>query len=395
MSDQNLNPQGYNYGREPQNINPFWGGGGGEVIIPDMSAAATVDQTTGTPAVQVSTDQEGSEVTFTFNFSGLKGETGAQGPAGERGETGATGATGAQGPAGPKGETGATGAQGPQGIQGIQGETGPQGPKGDTGATGPQGPQGETGPQGPAGPQGETGATGATGPRGPAGADGSTFLTAAIGKVLYFNSINDRLTLDTIKYGTDIVDALTIESFTNLTRDIYIPKKFQKITFDLYLEVNDILNGSPVTYTVDHPLLNAPAGFDIEETVSVRKVKLQYSNGTVMATLPIPSPGITSTGYYVPKSTVKKSAGASGLYSLAMPAQHYLHFTAQADNEIDTTSWGSTLRISFEIEITWKLKSGYDDGIECTEITFATAPTMITNFTADIQAQFLTNGVSR
>lgn len=135
-----LNPQGYNYGIDPANVNPFWSGD--EPPTSGITATASVDNTTGTPSVEVTKTIVSGNPNFDFAFHGLKGETGA---------------TGAQGPAG---ETGATGPQGPQGEQGIQGETGAQGP------TGPQGEQGPEGPQGP------TGATGATGPQGPAGSDG-------------------------------------------------------------------------------------------------------------------------------------------------------------------------------------------------------------------------------
>lgn len=122
-----ISPQGYTLGGDPQNINPFWGED--EQTNWTIDAEATVDNTTGSPSVTVEaeTDTTLKKKTFTFEFSGLKGETGA---------------------------TGATGPQGPQGIQGVQGETGPQGVQGI------QGVQGE---------KGDTGATGATGPQGPAG----------------------------------------------------------------------------------------------------------------------------------------------------------------------------------------------------------------------------------
>lgn len=181
---QPLNPQGYNYGKDPVNTNPFWGGGEGEII--SIEAEAHVDGTTGTPSVEVENKGTSLNPVFDFQFSGLKGETGAkgdtgetgaQGPAGPQGPKGDTGETGATGPQGPKGDTGATGPQGPKGDIGETGAAGPQGPKGDTGATGPQGPKGDTGEQGPQGIQGiqgETGPAGPTGPQGPQGIQGET-----------------------------------------------------------------------------------------------------------------------------------------------------------------------------------------------------------------------------
>lgn len=200
-----INPEGYKYGIDPTNVNPFWGegGGGGDVNI---IADATVDDSTGTPSVNVEKTYVDDDTKFTFNFHGLKGETGATGPQGEAGP---------QGPKGDTGDTGATGPQGETGPQGIQGETGPQGPQGIPGTngtdgttpvisagatvdntsgtpsvsvqktgtdaaptftfnfTGLKGAQGETGPQGAQGVQGETGATGATGATGPQGATGN------------------------------------------------------------------------------------------------------------------------------------------------------------------------------------------------------------------------------
>lgn len=186
-----ISPQGYNYGKDPTADNPFWAD---EEIAEHLTATASVDNTTGTPNVDVST--EGYNVDF--KFSGIKGEQGERGPEGkrglpgpqgEKGETGATGASpkieqvpgsigvsgvpavnitdpttltvgivyngekGEKGDKGDKGDTGERGLQGPQGERGPQGEAGPQGPQGEIG---PQGPQGEPGPQGPAGPAGAT-----------------------------------------------------------------------------------------------------------------------------------------------------------------------------------------------------------------------------------------------
>lgn len=63
---------------------------------------ATVDATSGTPAVTVQASGPDTAKVFAFSFTGLKGEkgdTGAQGPKGEKGDTGA------QGPQGPAGAT--------------------------------------------------------------------------------------------------------------------------------------------------------------------------------------------------------------------------------------------------------------------------------------------------
>lgn len=143
-----INPEGYKYGIDPTNVNPFWGEGGGGGGDVNIIADATVDSSTGTPSVNVEKTYEGDDTKFTFNFHNLKGETGAtgatgpQGEAGPQGPKGDTGETGATGPQGPQGETGPQGATGPQGPQGLQGETGPQGIQGETGATGPQGAPG-------------------------------------------------------------------------------------------------------------------------------------------------------------------------------------------------------------------------------------------------------------
>lgn len=106
----NLNPQGYNYGIEPQNINPFWGqeGSSSEVWKPTITEVEGGNRITW----QKSSDESTPTPVTILN-----------------GQDGADGATGPQGPQGPQGETG---PQGPQGIQGIQGV---QGVQGETGAT--------------------------------------------------------------------------------------------------------------------------------------------------------------------------------------------------------------------------------------------------------------------
>lgn len=127
-----ISPQGYTLGGDPQNINPFWGED--EQTNWTIEAEATVDNTSGSPSVNVETETDSTlkKKIFTFEFSGLKGA---------KGDTGETGATGPQGIQGIQGETG---PQGVQGIQGVQGEQGPKGDKGDRGLPGQGVPTGGT-----------------------------------------------------------------------------------------------------------------------------------------------------------------------------------------------------------------------------------------------------------
>ena len=144
-----VNPQGYKYGLDPENVNPFWDyENGGTPASVDITATASVDDTVGTPDVTVTKQTKEDVTNFDFAFTGIKGE---------KGEDGAQGPKGDPGPAGEQGPEGERGPQGPAGEPGPKGDPGPAGepgPKGDTGATGPQGPKGDPGKDGTPGANG-------------------------------------------------------------------------------------------------------------------------------------------------------------------------------------------------------------------------------------------------
>lgn len=68
-----------------QNIRGPVGQTGNDGVTPVISATASVDQTTGTPAVEVVKTGTDAAPSFAFNFSNLKGETGETGAAGTDG----------------------------------------------------------------------------------------------------------------------------------------------------------------------------------------------------------------------------------------------------------------------------------------------------------------------
>lgn len=74
---------------------PIKGDKGDNGVTPDITATASVDQTTGNATVTVTKTGAETNPAFNFSFTGLKGERGEKGQAGAKGDTGATGATGA------------------------------------------------------------------------------------------------------------------------------------------------------------------------------------------------------------------------------------------------------------------------------------------------------------
>lgn len=76
---------------------PIKGDKGDNGVTPDITATASVDQTTGNATVTVTKTGAETNPAFNFSFTGLKGERGEPGQAGAKGEKGDTGATGATG----------------------------------------------------------------------------------------------------------------------------------------------------------------------------------------------------------------------------------------------------------------------------------------------------------
>jgi hypothetical protein len=84
---------------------PIKGDKGDNGITPDITATASVDQTTGNATVTVTKTGSETSPAFNFSFTGLKGERGEQGQPGESGEPGTPGEKGEPGTPGTDGVT--------------------------------------------------------------------------------------------------------------------------------------------------------------------------------------------------------------------------------------------------------------------------------------------------
>lgn len=84
---------------------PIKGDKGDDGVTPDITATASVDQTTGNATVTVTKTGAETNPAFNFSFTGLKGERGEPGQPGENGEPGTPGTPGEKGEPGADGVT--------------------------------------------------------------------------------------------------------------------------------------------------------------------------------------------------------------------------------------------------------------------------------------------------
>lgn len=246
MSENKVGISGADYIIPPKTDHPFWSD---EEIAENLTATATVDNSTGTPSVDVTKNG----YNLNFDFKNLKGEKGDKGDTGAKGTSGADGKNGTsvivskvdtpesgavvgritglksqeldpttpssyetievrngeKGEKGDTGATGATGATGEPGPQGPQGEPGPRGPQGEPGPQGERGPQGEPGPQGAAGKDGVSPIVTSTGST-ESGASAGTITDAAGNKITVYNGAKGADSTSVLHSFTDTLVQKTI-----------------------------------------------------------------------------------------------------------------------------------------------------------------------------------------
>lgn len=120
------------------------GSGGGTAVTPNITATASVDDSSGTPAVTVTKSGTQAVPVLSFAFTGLRGADGAPGRDGRDGADGKDGAPGAPGRDGADGKDGVmtfadlTPEQ-KASLKGDKGDPGEKGEKGDPGEKGADG----------------------------------------------------------------------------------------------------------------------------------------------------------------------------------------------------------------------------------------------------------------
>ena len=103
------------------------GGGGGTAVTPNITVTASVDDSSGTPAVTVTKSGTQAAPSFRFTFAGLRGADGAPGRDGADGQPGAPGRDGVDGKDGAPGRDGVDGKDGAPGRDGADGKDGKDG----------------------------------------------------------------------------------------------------------------------------------------------------------------------------------------------------------------------------------------------------------------------------
>lgn len=290
------------------------GGTSGGTSVGFGQITATVDNSTGTPNVTVTTSGTNEAKNLTFEFTGLKGEQGIQGIQGAKGDTGSQGERGLQGERGEKGdmgsigkisisvdnttgtpsatatasksadgstdisfsfkgikgekgEKGERGEQGLQGIQGLQGERGERGLPGNDGAKGDKGEafkytdfteeqlaalKGDKGDIGLTGPQGEIGPVGPQGPKGDPGEKGEQGIQGVKGDPFTYDDFTSEEIENLKKPATDAANELN--KYLDIVKLPVVETPVSETTVAMDAnKVYDITIGESITLTLNAP----------------------------------------------------------------------------------------------------------------------------------------------